>query len=120
MESVLVPQVMLYGFLGLEARAGGLHLNPQLPSDWPGLTVTNIRYGDHVLDVTATSNSMRFTSRGAATEPIQLWLNPSRWTMTTADANGNITHEEDVGSVTPLVFKPTNGQTYILKDKTKQ
>ncbi|MEO8269654.1 MAG: glycosyl hydrolase family 65 protein [Aureliella sp.] len=121
MESVLVPQVMLYGFLGCKATANGLHLNPQLPTVWPELTVTNIHYSDHVLDVTATSKTLRLTSRLAGPDSIELWLKPSSWSMTTVDANGTITCEEEmVGSVTPLRFKPTNGQTYILKDKTKQ
>jgi len=36
-------------------------------------------------------------------------------------SDGNITHgEEIVGSVTPLVLKPSTGQTYILKDKSKE
>lgn len=121
MESVLVPQVMLYGFLGLKARANGLHLNPQLPTDWPELTVTAIHYGDHVFDVTATSETLRLTSRVAGADSIQLWLKPNKWTITTEDASGNIIQEEElVGSVTPLKFKPANGQTYTLKGTTKQ
>jgi len=121
MESVLVPQVMLYGFLGLDARANGLHLNPQLPNDWPELTVTNIHYGDHVFDVTATPGTMRLTFRVAGVEPIELWLKPSQWSRTTVDASGSVIHEDDiVGSVTPLVFKPADGQTYTLKDMTKR
>lgn len=120
MESVLVPQVMLYGFLGCRARADGLHLNPQLPADWPELTVTNIHYGDHVLDVTAASKSLRLTSRVAGADSIPLWLKESPWTMTTADVNGNSVREEEiVGSVSPFMLKPLNGQTYTLKETTK-
>lgn len=41
-ESVLVPQVMLDGFLGLEVDADGFRLKPRLPKAWPGVTVRNV------------------------------------------------------------------------------
>ena len=52
-ESVLVPQVMLYGFLGFQPNADGCELHPRLPKDWPSLTLTGIHIHDHVLEVTA-------------------------------------------------------------------
>ena len=36
-ESILVPQVMLYGFLGLKPTADGCEISPRLPADWPSL-----------------------------------------------------------------------------------
>jgi hypothetical protein len=53
MESVLVPQIMLYGFLGFQPSAEGHRIEPRLPAGWPSLTVTGIRFHDRVLDVTA-------------------------------------------------------------------
>jgi hypothetical protein len=60
-ESVLVPQVMLYGFLGFHPdRDGrGFTVEPKLPGDWPKLTITRIRVGDAVVDVTATSEGVK-------------------------------------------------------------
>jgi cellobiose phosphorylase len=52
-ESVLVPQVMLYGFLGFEPTFDGFSISPRLPKDWPELIVTRIHLHEHVLDVTA-------------------------------------------------------------------
>ena len=65
-ESLLVPQVMLYGFLGFEPTATGARLNPRLPSDWPELGVTRIHYRDHVFDLRAGSDEIvvRFRKRG--------------------------------------------------------
>ncbi|HEX3600446.1 MAG TPA: glycosyl hydrolase family 65 protein, partial [Lacipirellulaceae bacterium] len=51
-ESVLAPQVMLYGFLGFRPTVDGFAIAPQLPKDWPALTVTRIHLHDEVLDVT--------------------------------------------------------------------
>ena len=53
MESVLVPQVMLDGFLGFEPIADGYTLKPQLPSDWPSLTVRDIHLHGQLLTITA-------------------------------------------------------------------
>jgi hypothetical protein len=52
-ESVLVPQVMLYGFMGFLPTADGFSISPRLPKDWPELTITRIHLHDHVLEITA-------------------------------------------------------------------
>ena len=38
-ESVLVPQSLLYGFLGFHPRLDGCLIRPRLPAAWPSLTV---------------------------------------------------------------------------------
>src|SRR5207248_10224942 len=43
-ESVLVQQVMVYGFLGLRPTPEALSIEPKLPKDWPELTITRIHY----------------------------------------------------------------------------
>jgi len=53
LESVMVPQVMLYGFLGFQPTDDGYTVHPRLPKEWPSLTITGIRIGDEVLDITA-------------------------------------------------------------------
>jgi hypothetical protein len=50
-ESILVPQVMLYGFMGLRPNVDGFSIDPHLPSDWPELTITRIHLHDAVLDI---------------------------------------------------------------------
>jgi hypothetical protein len=70
-ESVLVPQVMLYGFLGLRPTAEGLAVSPQLPSDWRELTITRIHLHDDVLDITATAEgTIRIKGTRAEGEPL--------------------------------------------------
>ena len=55
-ESVLAPQVMLYGFLGFRPTVDGFSINPRLPKDWPELTITRIHLHNQVLDVTVTTD----------------------------------------------------------------
>ncbi|HEX4414771.1 MAG TPA: glycosyl hydrolase family 65 protein [Lacipirellulaceae bacterium] len=54
-ESVLAPQVMLYGFLGFHPTYDGFEIAPQLPKDWPELTVTRVHLHDRVLNVSVDS-----------------------------------------------------------------
>jgi hypothetical protein len=71
LESVLVPQVMLYGFLGFRPTAEGFTLDLKLPRDWPSLTVPGIHIHDHVLDVTVDeSGKARFKVRQAGKTPL--------------------------------------------------
>lgn len=55
MESVLVPQVMLYGFLGLTPEPTGFVIAPQLPKGWPSITVSRVRLHDHEVEIIAES-----------------------------------------------------------------
>ncbi|MCB1089077.1 MAG: hypothetical protein KDM63_18725, partial [Verrucomicrobiae bacterium] len=56
LESVLVPQVMLYGFLGFQATDDGYEVHPRLPKDCPSLTISDIRFQDRVLTITTHAN----------------------------------------------------------------
>ena len=55
-ESVLVPQVMLYGFLGLTPEPTGFAIAPRLPNGWPSLTVSRVRLHDHEVEITAEAS----------------------------------------------------------------
>lgn len=73
MESVLVPQVMLYGFLGLRPTGEGFSLAPSLPSEWPSLEVTGIHMQDHVIDLTAYQDGRaRIVCRRQGTRPLRV------------------------------------------------
>ena len=70
-ESVLVPQVMLYGFLGFQPTVDGFAIDPMLPADWPELTVSRIHLHDQVLDLTVRQNGeIAISGVGPAGEPL--------------------------------------------------
>ncbi|RIK80583.1 MAG: hypothetical protein DCC67_09215 [Planctomycetota bacterium] len=92
-ESVLVPQVMLYGFLGFRPAADGFAINPRLPKDWPELTVSRIHLHEYVLDVTAKRDG---TARVVA-------HHPGRSTLTVRAAPGvHVTAEGVDVEVVPI------------------
>lgn len=79
-ESVMVPSVLVYGFLGIEATPNGLVAKPQLPSEWPSLTVTNIVYRDWHFSLTADRETKNLNARVIAGDPESLRIEvPEGW-----------------------------------------
>jgi hypothetical protein len=72
METVLLPQTVLYGFLGLRPDADGFFLQPKLPSDWPSLTVTRIHIHDHVLDIKVEKQTVTVIPRVRGQNPLNI------------------------------------------------
>ncbi len=71
-ESILVPQVMLYGFLGFRPTVDGCQLAPRLPKDWPALTVTRVHLHDHVIDVSVQGDRVTVTDHTPGARPLAI------------------------------------------------
>lgn len=71
-ESVMVPQVMIYGFLGFHPTADGFRIDPKLPKDWPELTITRIALHDHMLDITAKPDGTVIVKDAAGAKPLKI------------------------------------------------
>ena len=82
-ESILVPQIILDGFLGFRPTAEGLRVDPKLPSDWPELTVNRIHLHNAVLALSATKDAITVRVEEAAAEPLPLvvQLPQGAWTV---------------------------------------
>ena len=79
MESVLVPQVMLYGFLGAHARPGGIRLAPRLPAEWPEVTIDGVYVQDRIFAITASAGSLTLSCRSGSDGEMDLWLPEGEW-----------------------------------------
>lgn len=73
-ESLLVPQLVLDGFLGFTPTCDGCRIQPHLPSDWPELTVDRIRLHDLILKVKATPQTVEIWKEGATDLPFFVQL----------------------------------------------
>lgn len=71
-ESIMVPQVMLYGFLGFQATADGCTIDPRLPADWTELGITRIHLHDHVLDIRVDAKTIHVTDHNPASSPLAI------------------------------------------------
>ncbi len=80
-ESILVPQVMLYGFLGFKPTVEGCEISPRLPSDWPALTITRIHLHKKVLDITVQGKQITIKDHTPDAEVIAIKV-AEGWTVT--------------------------------------
>ena len=78
-ESVLVPQVMIDGFMGFKPLADGFVIDPKLPSDWPELKIDRIHFHDSILTVRATKNVIEVTNERRPQEPASIRLPKGEW-----------------------------------------
>lgn len=80
-ESVLVPQVMIDGFLGFVPGADGFGINPKLPSDWPEFVIDRIYWHDNILRVRAKNDVIEVTKQASSDEPFWLKLPEGNWNL---------------------------------------
>ncbi len=79
-ESILVPQVMLYGFLGFQPTATGCTIAPHLPSDWKELRITRIHLHNRVLDVRVSEGTIEILDHNR-TAPLVKVEHPPQWKL---------------------------------------
>jgi len=95
-ENILVPQVMIHGFMGLEPRVDGLVVHPNLPCQWQGLSVTRVDFHSMVCDITVADNRIRIVAKGGLRNPFNLYLPAGEWSVVYRDADGR---ELEAGSI---------------------
>ncbi|MCL2117235.1 MAG: hypothetical protein FWH27_02290 [Planctomycetaceae bacterium] len=106
-ESIMVPTVLLDGFLGFVPDAEGFAVLPQFPSDWSKLRITRIAWREMVLDITVTPDRITINSEGARM-PCKVCV-PRGWKRTevpaTSQANGIDTFTVDFSQTLRAVFE---------------
>ncbi|MBD3183084.1 hypothetical protein GF312_12385 [Candidatus Poribacteria bacterium] len=96
-ESILVPQIMINGFMGLKPKSDGLFINPQLPEAWPSLTITRIYHHQAVFDITAINSSIDITLKeGKLYKPFYIYLSGGEWQLNYINPDGTKSHVADV------------------------
>ncbi len=115
-ESVLVPQVMLNGFLGFRPRADGFRLDPSLPQDWPELQISRVRFQDSVVRIKAAPKAIEVWREGDTATPIRLTVPAGEWEgkVLGSDTGLQVRVENDQTGAT-LVWAGTRG--ILLKRK---
>ena len=79
-ESILVPQIMLYGFLGFEPTPSGFKIHPRLPKTWPEAKITRVHLHDVVLDLAVKADGTIVLNAGRASDlPVVIELPRGQW-----------------------------------------
>jgi hypothetical protein len=89
-ESVLVPQIVIEGFLGFTPTADGFRLDPKLPGDWPELTVSSIRLQDAVFDIGVSNDRIDITMLTPGSRSIDVSLPTGTWLKDDAPFVGSV------------------------------
>jgi len=89
-ESVLVPQIMIRGFLGFDPKIDGFAINPKLPSVWPSLTINRIRLNDTILSISATNENYIFVSIEGGNDDLTIYPPYDRWEIKYFDSSSNM------------------------------
>lgn len=80
-ESVLVPQIIIDGFMGFTPTGDGFEIKPKLPGDWKELTIDRIHYHGMTLKITAMSKRIEIQSGDSFVRPIKIYPPLGTWTM---------------------------------------
>ncbi len=107
-ESVLVPQIMIEGFLGFAPTVDGFSVDPKLPEDWPELTVTRIRLRDVVYDlhVSLDSIDVAVVDSDADSTDVVVTLPAGAWMHEDIEVETSITISPETGSSFTLMRQP--------------
>ena len=85
-ESIMVPQVMLYGFAGFRPTADGFAVDPKLPKAWPELTITRIHLHGNVFNMTVRDKTVILSGVDSAAEAMRADL-PEGWRLSIVTAD---------------------------------
>ena len=89
-ESSLVPAIVPYGFLGLDARPNNvLAINLRLPQACPEMAIDNLLYHGVHISIRATNDKVELDCRETPIEPIRIEL-PGFWRRPDSDWSGSV------------------------------
>lgn len=95
-ESVLVPQIILDGFLGFAPRGDGFNLDPRFPAEWQEIAIDRIYFHGIILDIKATGNTIKITRKGEYADPMYIRLPQGDWKIIYVSADGVATHPKPI------------------------
>jgi hypothetical protein len=79
-ESVLLPSVMLDGFIGFAPTTDGFRLQPQLPGDVPSVQLTRVAYRNMFLDFDVRRDRVHIkVTDGEVDAPLRVVLPAGQW-----------------------------------------
>lgn len=87
-ESVMVPQIMLAGFLGFAPEPDGFRIDPRLPADWPQLAIDRIRWQDLTLSLRAARDVVEIERAPGETGRVRVRPPAGDWLASFGDRSG--------------------------------
>lgn len=95
-ESSLVPSIVVYGFLGIDATPDGLAIHPRLPQACPRIGAMNLIFRDTLFDLVATLHSVEVRLQSSPHDPIPIRLGAD-YTQTDTGQKGRVFYLAEKG-----------------------
>ena len=92
-ESILVPQIMINGFMGFKPRADGFEIKPQLPEDWQELEITQIYFHNLILNIKANRSIINISCKGKSDSPLFAYVPYGKWKVVYTAQDDKITED---------------------------
>ncbi len=73
-ESILIPSIVVYGFMGLEPGTDELAIRPSLPKDCPKMGISNLLYQGCRIDVVVSESQIELQLNDEASRTITIHL----------------------------------------------
>ncbi len=89
-ESILVPQIMLEGFLGFQATPDGFAVTPRLPKGWTELRIDRIHLSDAILSIRATADTIAVVRDGPSDDAMFVQPPAGTWSVEIVDPTGTV------------------------------
>lgn len=88
-ESILVPSIVTYGFIGLEPTPTDLRISPRLPSQCPEIGVSNVSYHGARLDVIVSKDRVVVDVKDVPVNPVRIRLD-GKWRLSGSDVISSV------------------------------
>jgi hypothetical protein len=114
-ETIMAPYTMIAGFLGYHPRTDGLVIKPRIPSDWPSLKITQLRYRQAILSIKASKNQIIIECKGSVPAKTRLYVDQGLWNIHQESINRPlVSYDKTVESNGSIEVDIKNGNVITL------
>ncbi|HBG27906.1 MAG: hypothetical protein A2Y10_16425 [Planctomycetes bacterium GWF2_41_51] len=114
-ESVLLTQAVIEGFMGFSPKLDGFVIKPELPSHWQGLKVSQINWHNLVFDLTADSNTIMIDVKQGDAKEVQIELQTGAYNIVCQSEKGINSEKADVNESNLLKVSLTKNTKVTIK-----
>ena len=87
-ESSLLPSIVAYGFVGLDARADALSIRPRLPRSCPQMGISNVFYRNVRMGIRVSDDTIVLDIKNEPVNAIRIALE-GKWVQVDTEKSGS-------------------------------
>jgi len=95
-ESILVPQIVIDGFIGFQPCGDGFAINPSLPGDWRSCMIDRIYFHGMIFSVKASKDTIEISCTGEIRDPCNIYPPEASWNVKKISPTGEETESRQI------------------------